>query len=474
MTLRRAASVVALVSLLAPIAPAHGASARDEQRRARADALLADESGWEEAIAIYRELVAADPDWVAPRLGLARVLGWRGDYAEALAHFDRLAAGPSPPADLAIERAEILSWAGRTGEAAAAFETLLDANPNDARAARGLARTNRWAGERSRADRWYTRALSLEEDGDAREEQRTMRRELRRDLAGGFHAFFDSQDFSYYRTDSRFARDIGFDTRLYASSANFFVAHAREAEAPLDGAPENTNGFEGRLGVERRLGPRWKATLEAGGRSWDHADAVPVARGTLEFDPVENTSLGLELGYEDLLERSYSLESVLENVHRGGGKVSVWRQVTPWLEAYAEAGAGLLSDANRDWFAGASAAWRPFAETDVRVALALDAASYQDDSDFYYSPELDLGATLSLAGRIPIHGGLAFTFDVGGGGGLSRELGLTETGPAYRTKAGFAYRRGGFALAVDGARSQSVRALAYTTHEVTMRASWSF
>ncbi len=466
--------LLALAWLAAPIGPARAATVRDGEKLDRADGLLEQESSWPEAIALYRELVAADPDWVEPRLGLARVLGWRGDYDEALAQYDRLAASASPPPDLAIERAEVLSWAGRTDDAAAAFEKLLAANPNDARAARGLARTERWAGERSSADRWYTRALTLQEDAEARGEQTEMRRELRREIGGGFHAFFDSEDFSYYRTDSRVATDRGFDTRLYTSSATFWIAHDREAGAPLAGAPEDARGFEGRLGVERRLDAHWKGTLEAGGRTWDHADASPVARGTLEFAPTETTSLGLEVGYEDLLERSYSLESVLENVRRGGAKLSFWHQVTPSIESYVEGGAGLLTDANADFFAGASTSWKPFAEHDVRVSLGVDASRYQDHSDFYYSPELDLGATLSVAGRLPIGRGLAFTFDVGGGGGLSREASLTETGPAYHTKAGLGYKRGGFTLDLDLARSQSVRAIAYTTHEVMLRASWSF
>jgi tetratricopeptide (TPR) repeat protein len=468
------ARLLALAWLVASPTPVRAAAVRDAEKLERADALLEQESAWPEAIALYRELVAADPDWVEPRLELARVLGWKGDYDESLAQYERLAASASPPPDLAIERAEVLSWAGRTDEAAAAFEKLLAANPNDARAARGLARAERWAGERSTADRWYTRALSLEDDAEARGEQTEMRRELRRETSGGFHAFFDSEDVSYYRTDTRLAMDRGFDTRLYASSATFWVSHDRGADAPLAGAPEDARGFEGRLGVERRFDARWKGTFDVGGRTWDHADATPVARGSLEFAPAENTSLGLELGYEDLLERSYSLESVLENVRRGGAKVSWWHQVTPSIEAYAEGGGGLLTDSNADFFAGASTSWKPFRERDVRVSLGLDGSRYQDHSDFYYSPELDLGATVSVAGRLPIGRGFSFAFDVGGGGGLSREQQRTETGPAYHTKAGFGYRRGGFTLDLDVSRSQSVRAIAYTTHEVFLRAGWSF
>jgi hypothetical protein len=472
--MRRASCAgVALLLMMFAAAPSLAAS-RDEDRRARADALLAEKAGWDEAIGIYRALLAEDESWVAPRLQLARVLAWRGDYDEALAHFDRLAASPTAPAGLAIERAEVLSWAGRTAEAASAFEAIVAAEPENARAARGLARTYRWSGERSQADRWYARSLALEDDAEARSERDAMRGELRREVAGGVRGFYDSEDFSYWRTESRLARDLDFDTRLYLTSGSHFVSHHRQPGAVLYGAPDETQGFDARIGVERRVGPQWKLYADAGGRHWDDADAVPLARGGFEWSPVENTSIGFELGYEDLLERSYSLESVLENVRRTGAKLSVWRQLTPSIEGYAETGGGLISGSNGDAYGGASLSWKPFAEHDLRIALALDASRYAERSDYYYSPELDLGTTLSLAGRIPVYGPLAFVFDAGGGGGLSREQGATETGPAYRVKAGFAWRRGGFSLDLDASRSQSVRAIAYTTHEFAMRASWSF
>ena len=83
----------------------------DEQgeRLERAGALLEDRAGWDEAIALYRALLAESPEWTEPRLGLARVLAWRGDYGESLEHYERVAASPSAPPDLAVERAEVLS-----------------------------------------------------------------------------------------------------------------------------------------------------------------------------------------------------------------------------------------------------------------------------------------------------------------------------------------------------------------------------
>jgi tetratricopeptide (TPR) repeat protein len=450
------------------------ALARDEAAFARANETLAEKEQWPAAIATYRALLAADPDWTEPRLQLARVLAWSGAYPEALAEFDRLAASAAPPPTLAIERAEVLSWAGRSAEARAGFESVLRDRPDDPRAARGLARVHRWSGERAEADRWYARSLAVEDDAEARSEHEALRAELRRELGGSARWFFDSEDFSYLRSEARAALDWDFDTRLWARSATLLVGHRRQAGAPLDGAAEDLRGFEGRLGVERRLGARTKAFAEVGARHWDHADALPLARAGIETSPGEATSLGFEVSFDDLLERSYSLESVLENVRRTGAKASAWRQLTPSIEGYGEVGGGWLSDANADGYGGASFSWQPFAARDLRLALALDASHYAEHSDFYYSPSLDAGTTLSLAGRVPLLGPLAFTFDVGGGAGLSREQGATEFGPAYRAKLGLALRRGGFALDLDAARSTSQRAITYTTHELTLRASWSF
>lgn len=466
--------IVAVALVLGGAQPAAAAGARDEERLSEAGALLENEASWPDAIAIYRTLLEADPDWTEARLQLARVLGWRGDYDESIAHFDRLAASATPPPELAIERAEVLSWAGRTDEAQRAFEQILATRPRDARAARGLARVYRWSGQNGRANRWYETSLGIEDDVEARQEHDAMRADLKTEMVGGARAFFDSDDFSYIRSDARFARDIGFDTRLYASSATLFVDHDREAGAPLDGETESLRGFEGRLGIEQRLGARTRGLLEVGGRHWDHADAVPLARASLDFDPRENTSLGLELSYEDMLERSYSLESVLRDLRRSAAKLSAWRQLTSSVEGYAEAGSAWISDSNAEFWAGSSFAWKPFAEHEVRLALSLDAQRYQDYSEYYYSPDLDLGATLSLMGRLPVYGPLALTFDVGGGGGLSQEQDATEMGPAYRVKAGFAWRRGGLSIDADVARSQSVRAIAYTTHEAMLRIGWSF
>ncbi|MCU0670549.1 MAG: hypothetical protein MUF70_14550, partial [Myxococcota bacterium] len=67
---RIAAAVIALGLALPGIASA----ARDEARLSEAGALLESKEQWPAAIAIYRSLVEADPEWTEARLQLARVL----------------------------------------------------------------------------------------------------------------------------------------------------------------------------------------------------------------------------------------------------------------------------------------------------------------------------------------------------------------------------------------------------------------
>jgi tetratricopeptide (TPR) repeat protein len=402
------------------------------------------------------------------------VLAWRGDYAESLEHYEGVAASPAPPPDLATERAEVLSWAGRNEEARTIFEEVLARSPDDPRAARGLARTYRWSGQRTKANVWYIRALALQDDAEARQEYGALRGELKKKIGADAFAFSDSEKFSYIRTGADASLDWDFDTRIYAYTGAVFIAQDRDSEdVPLD-STDHDSAIEGRLGVERRFATRWKATAELGGRGWEHADDRVLARGVLEYAPDENAVAALEVDHGDQLEHSYSLESVQQGVARTGGKLSYWRQLSRAWEGYGEVGGAWLSDSNGEVTMGGSVAWRPLPAVDVQIAMALDAMHYQDVSPYYYSPDLDLGGTLSMMGRVPIHGALAFVFDAGGGAGFSQEQGVSSFGPAYRAKVGLRWDRGGFSVALDAARSQSVRESSYTTHEAALRVSWSF
>jgi tetratricopeptide (TPR) repeat protein len=470
---RGALVAIVLAAALGLAAPA--AAQRDEDMLARADALLAAEPTWAEAIAIYRTLAAADPTWTAPRQQLARVLAWRGDYDDSLALYDELLAAPEPPADAAVERAEVLSWAGRTAEARAAFEARLAARPEDPRAARGMARVQRWAGERAAADAWYARALALAEDEEARREWDALRAELRRGPALRSRWFRDSDDFTYLRSTLALEMDWDFDTKLRATSgATRVTKDVWERGSRFADEPNENRGFDATLAVERRLAPRWKGELELGARGWQRGGARPLVRAALELAPDERSSARLELRHDDLLERSFSLPSALRGIGDTSAAASYWRQLSPRFEMWSGADGSVFTDGNGQGSLAASLAWRPWMDRQLLVGFAAGAGAYGRHSAYYYSPEVDASGTLSVQGRLPIWRALAFAFDVGGGVGYAIEEGVTGFGPAWRAKAGFAWSRDGLALSLDGARSQSQRGVEYTTHELQLGVSWSF
>jgi tetratricopeptide (TPR) repeat protein len=472
---RRAILLALAAGLLALALPAPAEIARDEERLGRADALLAEKSGWDEAVAIYRALADEDPSWVAPRRQLARVLAWRGDYEESLALYDALLTASEPPADAAIERAEVLSWAGRSAEAQAAFEAVLAERPADPRAARGLARVHRWAGERSRADEWYRRALAAEEDPEARAEWIALRSELVRGPGARARFYRDSDDFTYLRSEARFELDLDFDTRLrMASGTTRASLDEWPAGARLAGEPEEDRGYDARLAVERRLARRWKGLLEVGGRAWEHGDARPLVKAALEWSPDERTAIAMELRHDDLLERSFSLASVLRGIGDTTFAASSWRQLSPRFEAWAGSEASLLTDGNAQGSLSGSLSFKPWPERQVLVGVSAGGGGYRNASPYYYSPELDTSATLSAQGRLPVLGPLVFAFDVGGGAGYAVEKGESGFGPAYRAKGGLAWSRGGLTASFDIAHSQSVRSTEYRSDEIQLSLAWTF
>jgi tetratricopeptide (TPR) repeat protein len=449
------------------------AARADDARLEQANALLEREADWPQAVALYRQLLAEDPGASEPRHQLARVLSWRGDYAESLGLFDQLLAAPAPPQEAAIERAEVLSWAGRSDEARAAFEAILAAHPDDARAARGLARVYRWAGQRTLARSWYRRALAAEDDAEARGELAALQAELQRSALASARYFHDSDRFTLWRSQAEAAVDVDFDTRLRFASGSLWASQGAD-KLPRPNLATDDHGFDATLAIERQLGVRVKGTLALGGRYWEHGSALPLARGGLEYTPDERTSLSIEVRHGDLLERSNSLASALRGYGDTSVRGSVWRQLADRWEGYAAAEGASITDGNALGLAEATVGYRPWLSREVTLGISTEAQHYTRHSDFYYSPDLDVEAMLTLAGRLPIRGPLAFTFDLGGGGGRSAELGQASWGPSYRLKAGLAWNRAGWSAALDAERAQSQRATLYTTTGVALSIGRSF
>jgi tetratricopeptide (TPR) repeat protein len=121
-----ARGVLVLVGLLAS-AHALGAASPDDLRRAER---LAWEKQFAQSEALYRRILADDPQSIEARLGLARVVMWQGRYAAAIDMFARLDG-----IDALEGRATAEYWSGDLRRAARHFRRVLalDANREFAR-----------------------------------------------------------------------------------------------------------------------------------------------------------------------------------------------------------------------------------------------------------------------------------------------------------------------------------------------------
>ena len=325
----------------------------------------------------------------------------------------------------------MLSWAGRNDEARVLFEQVLATKPDDPRATRGLARTYAWSGQRTKANVWYIRALDLEDDAEARQEWSALRSELKKQVGANGFSFHDSEKFSYLRSGLEASMDWDFDTRIYASTGDDLASATTAAPTTCSPARRSTTrGIEGRLGVERRLAPQWKGDR----RSWaaaagSTATTMPLARGVLEYDPSED-AVARARGRARATSSSTATRSkrCCRASSARAASSRTGRQITPTWEGYVEARRRVPQRLERrDRRSEAASRGDPFAPSTCRSRSRSTRMHYQDFSPYYYSPDIDLGATLSLMGRVPICGALALVFDGGGGAGFSQEQGASST-----------------------------------------------
>lgn len=121
------------------IAEARIAAAPDDlEARGWRARLCAWQGRWDDAEAEYRFVLERAPHDTDMLLGLATVLNWKQQFAEALALLDQAAALDPRRADVQLARGRVLRALGRTEEARAAFRRALDLNPGDAEARQGL------------------------------------------------------------------------------------------------------------------------------------------------------------------------------------------------------------------------------------------------------------------------------------------------------------------------------------------------
>lgn len=155
MTCRAAALPLLLATALLISGPSLRGAAAEE-------AFAAKQSGdYPRAIALYRELLRAEPADPELAFQLGTVLGWAGRYDEALATLERALSLTPHHADLRLARGRVLAWSGRLVEAEDAFRGMLADEPANLEARNMLGRVLLWRRQYDAAERVFDDLLAV-------------------------------------------------------------------------------------------------------------------------------------------------------------------------------------------------------------------------------------------------------------------------------------------------------------------------
>jgi YaiO family outer membrane protein len=124
------------------------------------EAFAAKQAGdYPRAIALYQELVAAEPDNAAHLYQLGTVQGWAGHYEDALATLRRGVALAPQDMDLRLSYGRVLAWSGQLAQAEAVFREGLATDAGNLDAQNMLGRVLAWRRQFSAAEEVFDRVL---------------------------------------------------------------------------------------------------------------------------------------------------------------------------------------------------------------------------------------------------------------------------------------------------------------------------
>jgi len=133
-------------------------AASEEMRLAFARA-LAWSGRFDESVAQYRVLIAAQPENPDYVLGLSNTLSWKKDSAGAIAVLEQYLEKFPSSISMRLEYARTLSFAQRFPEAMNQYQVVLQADPKNVNAQVGIAKVTSWQGQLPAALEMYNRIL---------------------------------------------------------------------------------------------------------------------------------------------------------------------------------------------------------------------------------------------------------------------------------------------------------------------------
>src|SRR3954454_10172550 len=180
----------------------------------------------EEAEASFLDALELDPDWVAPRMGLAALAMRNDEPFKVVHHLERATASDPEYPDAFVELGRYYGLMGEPGLARATFERWTRVHPEDADMLINAGLTAFDAAEYSQALEFFEKALEIAQDGEQKSGARTFRANSL-DMLG-----------RYPEAIGEYERVIGYAPDWWEAHANLGICHARnghleEAERAL-------------------------------------------------------------------------------------------------------------------------------------------------------------------------------------------------------------------------------------------------
>lgn len=130
-----------------------------------------------EAIAVYRQYLAARPENDEVRATLAKLLSWQNQWDEASTLYRDVLSRHPLDGESRVALARVLSWQQRYDEARQEYEQVLLDHPQDSDALTGLADVLLWSGHPDQAVPYYQRVVEATGDPDLAARLRSLKAE---------------------------------------------------------------------------------------------------------------------------------------------------------------------------------------------------------------------------------------------------------------------------------------------------------
>ncbi|MCP9440940.1 MAG: YaiO family outer membrane beta-barrel protein [Nitrospira sp.] len=143
---------------LTPSAPASPSTTASLVERAKQ---LETAERYQEAIAVYRQILVIDPENDDVRASLARLLSWQGSSTEAIELYRVILQRHPDDLDIQTSLARVLSWQRSTEESRALYQAVLSKDPQHVEALEGLGNLFYWEGRLEEALSHYEQAYAL-------------------------------------------------------------------------------------------------------------------------------------------------------------------------------------------------------------------------------------------------------------------------------------------------------------------------